>query len=81
MPSSIEVHTQCRRHGRSSRPGRSVPTVRYTLMAPPSRLSVEQAAQLLRLPHRFLRDEVEWLAPGASTILSSRTPGSWEARA
>ena len=42
MPSSIEVHTQCRRHGRSSRPGRSVSTVRYTLMAPPSRLSVDR---------------------------------------
>ena len=38
--------------------------VRYTLLAPPSRLTAEEAADLLRIPRRALRTEPEWFAPG-----------------
>ena len=49
-----------RRAGR--RPASSL--VRYTLLAPPSRLTPEEAAVLLRIPRRALRAEPEWFAPG-----------------
>ena len=35
---------------------------------PPSRLTVEEAATLLRLPRRALRFDVEWFAPGAGDL-------------
>jgi hypothetical protein len=37
---------------------------RYTLLAPPSHLTPEEAAVLLRIPRRALRAEPEWFAPG-----------------
>ena len=37
---------------------------RYTLLAPPSRLTPEEAAALLRRPRRVLRADLEWLVPG-----------------
>ena len=37
---------------------------RYTLLAPPSRLTPEEAAALLRLPRRVLHADLEWFAPG-----------------
>ena len=40
------------------------PRTRYTLLAPPSRLTPEEAAALLRLPRRVLRSDLEWFAPG-----------------
>jgi hypothetical protein len=50
------LHT--RRHGTPSQ------LVRYTLLAQPSRLTLEEAAVLLRVPRRALRAEPEWFAPG-----------------
>ena len=38
----------------------------YTLLAPPSRLTPEEAAALLRLPRRALRADLEWFVPGLS---------------
>ena len=46
------------------RPSRRSSLVRYTLLAPPSRLTPEEAAVLLRIPRRALRAEPEWFAPG-----------------
>lgn len=37
---------------------------RYTLLAPPSRLTPEEAAALLRSPRRVLRADLEWFVPG-----------------
>ena len=42
--------------------------VRYTLLAPRSRLTPEEAAALLRLPRRVLRAEHEWFAPGLGEL-------------
>lgn len=42
--------------------------VRYTLLTPPSRLTVEEAAALLRLPRRAVESELEWLMPGAGDV-------------
>ena len=39
-------------------------SVRYTPLAPPSRLTPDEAAVLLRIPRRALRAEPEWFAPG-----------------
>lgn len=43
--------------------GRST-LVRDTLLAPPSRLTPEEAAALLRIPRRGIRTEDDWFAPG-----------------
>lgn len=43
------------------------PRTRYTLLAPPSRLTPEEAAALLRLPCRVLRADLEWFVPGLDT--------------
>lgn len=46
---------------------RSCPSsVRFTLLAPPSRLTPEEAAVLLRLPRRVVQSDFEWRVPGAS---------------
>lgn len=55
-------HHRHLRHARRHR-APSAP-VRYTLLAPPSRLTPEEAAALLRLPRRVLRADLEWFAPG-----------------
>ncbi len=55
--------------------------VRYTLLTPPSRLTVEEAAALLRLPRRAVESELEWLAPGASGEPNSAAQSNWEERA
>lgn len=48
---------------------RSAP-VRYTLLAPPARLTPEEAAALLRLPRRVLRADLEWFVPGLGETTS-----------
>ena len=50
--------------GRTRRRRQPSSLVRYTLLAPPSRLTPEEAAVLLRVPRRALRAEPEWFAPG-----------------
>lgn len=42
--------------------------VRYTLLTPPSRLTVDEAATLLRLPRRAVESELEWLVPAAGDV-------------
>lgn len=42
--------------------------VRYTLLTPPARLTVEEAAALLRLPRRAVESELEWLVPAAGDV-------------
>ena len=42
--------------------------VRHTLLAPPSHLTPEEAAALLRIPRRVLRGEHEWFGPGLGEI-------------
>lgn len=54
--------------GHSRRRRGPSPLVRYTLLAPPSRLTPEEAAALLRIPRRALRAEPEWFAPGSGDI-------------
>lgn len=41
-------------------------SVRFTLLAPPSRLTPEEAAVLLRLPRRIVLADFEWRVPGAA---------------
>jgi hypothetical protein len=67
-------------HQRRARRRRST-SVRYTLLMPPSRLTIDEAAALLRLPRRAVESELEWLAPGASGEPTSDAPGIWEVRA
>lgn len=67
-------------HQRRARRRRSTP-VRYTLLTPPSRLTVDEAAALLRLPRRAVETELEWFAPGASGEPGSDAHGIWEVRA
>ena len=43
--------------------------VHDTLLAPPSRLTVDEAAALLRLPRRAMLSDLEWLAPGCGDVL------------
>lgn len=53
----------------SLRPRRRRSTaVRYTLLTPPSRLTVDEAAALLRLPRRAVEAELEWLVPAAGDV-------------
>lgn len=42
--------------------------VRYTLLTPPSRLTIEETASLLRLPRRAVESELEWLVPAAGDV-------------
>ena len=58
--------TRRRRFGRGA-VARST-AVRYTLLTPPSRLTVEEAAALLRLPRRAVESELEWLVPAAGDV-------------
>lgn len=62
---SIILPPHHHRHLRAAR-RRPAPAsrTRYTLLAPPSRLTPEEAAALLRIPRRFLRADLEWFAPG-----------------
>ncbi|WP_291984083.1 hypothetical protein [Luteitalea sp.] len=60
---------------------RRATAVRYTLLTPPSRLTIDEAAALLRLPRRAVETELEWLAPGASDEPTSERPGIREVRA
>ena len=60
---------------------RRIISVRYTLLMPPSRLTIDEAAALLRLPRRAVETELEWLAPGVSGEPTSDAPGIWEVRA
>ena len=60
---------------------RRTTSVRYTLLTPPSRLTIDEAATLLRLPRRAVETELEWLAPGASGEPTSEGPAMWEVRA
>ena len=60
---------------------RRITSVRYTLLMPPSRVTIDEAAALLRLPRRAVETELEWLAPGAIGEPTSDAPGLWEARA
>lgn len=55
--------------------------VRYTLLTPPSRLTIDEAAALLGLPRHTVETELEWLAPGGSGEPGSDAPGLWEVRA
>jgi hypothetical protein len=53
----------------SPRPRRRPSTaVRYTLLTPPARLTVEEAAALLRLPRRAVESELEWLVPATGDV-------------
>ena len=62
-PSSLATHRRGQaRFARRNRGPSSL--VRYTLLAPPSRLTPEEAADLLHIPRRALRAEPEWFAPG-----------------
>lgn len=55
---------------RQRRPRRGCFTaVRYTLLAPPSRLTIDEAAALLHLPRRAVESELEWLMPAAGEVL------------
>ena len=65
---------RCARRRRSN-------SVRYTLLTPPSRLTIDEAAALLRLPRRAFETELEWLAPGAGGEPTSDAPLAWEFRA
>lgn len=67
-------------HQRRARRRRST-SVRYTLLMPPSRLTIDEAAALLRLPRRTVESELEWLAPGAGGEPTSDASGIWEVRA
>lgn len=58
----VHYHRGPLRHARRHR-APSAP-VRYTLLAPPSHLTPEEAAALLRLPPRILRADLEWFVPG-----------------
>lgn len=62
---SLVLSPHHRGHLRAAR-RRPVPAsrTRYTLLAPPSRLTPEEAATLLRLPRRVLRADLEWFVPG-----------------
>ncbi len=62
---SIFLPPHHHRHLRAARrrPAPASPT-RYTLLAPPSRLTPEEAAALLRLPRRILHADIEWFVPG-----------------
>lgn len=42
--------------------------VRYTLLTPPLRLTVNEAAALLGLPRRAVESELEWLVPAAGDV-------------
>ena len=53
--------------GRRARHRRTT-NVRYTLLAPPSRLTLEEAAALLHLPRRVVAAELEWQLPAASDV-------------
>ena len=65
MSSHQFLATDCRGRGRFARRHRGPSTlVRYTLLAPPSRLTPEEAAALLRIPRRAIRTEHDWFAPG-----------------
>jgi hypothetical protein len=66
-------------HQRRARRRRST-SVRYTLLVPPSRLTIDEAAALLGLPRRAVESELEWLAPAASGEPTSDV-GVWEVRA
>ena len=58
----VHHHRGHLRHARRNRAPAA--PVRYTLLAPPSHLTPEEAAALLRLPRRILRANLEWFAPG-----------------
>jgi hypothetical protein len=47
---------------------RRTATVRYTLLTPPSRLTIEETASLLRLPRRAVESELEWLMPAVGDV-------------
>ena len=65
------VHHHHRGHLRHARRHRAPSTVvRYTLLAPRSHLTPEEAAALLRLPRRMLRADLEWFAPGLAETTS-----------
>ena len=57
-----------RRRGPLVRLRRRSSLVRFTLLAPPSHLTEDEAAALLRLPRRTLRHEHEWLAPSVADL-------------
>jgi hypothetical protein len=66
------MHSLIKTTRSSSRPwrprrGRST-AVRYTLLAPPSRLTIDEAAALLHLPRRAVESELEWLVPAAGEV-------------
>ena len=63
MSPVLSLHHRGRLRAALRRPAPASRT-RYTLLAPPSRLTPEEAAALLRLPRRVLRADLEWLAPG-----------------
>ena len=66
MCSSI---TFARSSSHQRRPRRRRTTaVRYTLLTPPSRLTVDEAAALLRLPRRAVEAELEWLVPAVTDV-------------
>lgn len=66
LPQHHRAHLRAPRHHRPAPASRT----RYTLLAPPSRLTPEEAAALLRLPRRVLRADLEWFVPGLG-----ETPG------
>lgn len=61
---SLTRHSLHQRRPRSRR----ATAVRYTLLAPPSRLTVDEAAALLHLPRRAVESELEWLMPAAGEV-------------
>jgi hypothetical protein len=66
MHSSISLARSSSHQRRHCR--RPTTAVRYTLLTPPSRLTVEEAVALLRLPRRAVESEVEWLMPAAGDV-------------
>lgn len=62
---SLVLPPNHRSHLRAARRRRAPASrTRYTLLAPPPRLTPEEAAALLRLPRRVLRADLEWFVPG-----------------
>lgn len=54
---------------RQKKPRRQLSSgARYTLLSPPSRLTVEQAAALLHIPRRTIEAELDWLMPAEGEV-------------
>lgn len=79
MSSRIQFPFTFHHQRRQPRRRRNPSSVRFTLLAPPSRLTPEEAAALLRLPRRVLHADLEWRVPGAAEFADDRPDTVWTA--